>query len=40
VSSFRGPFLTLLTEHGAPTAADKRRVSDGIERVQWVAALK
>ena len=31
---------TLLTEHGAPTAADKRRINDGIERVQWVAALK
>jgi len=31
---------TLLTEHGAPTAADKRRINEGIEQVQWVAALK
>jgi len=31
---------TLLTEYGAPTAADKRRINDGIERAQWVAALK
>jgi hypothetical protein len=31
---------TLLLEHGAPTAADKRRISEGIEHVQWVAALK
>jgi hypothetical protein len=31
---------TLLTEHGAPTAADKRRITEGIEQVQWVAALK
>lgn len=31
---------TLLTEHGAPTAADRRRISDGIERVHWVAAIK
>ncbi len=31
---------TLLVEHGAPTAADKRRINDGIERIQWVAALK
>jgi len=30
----------LLTEHGAPTSADRRRIDDGIERVQWVAALK
>jgi len=31
---------TLLTEHGAPTAADKRWINEGIEQVQWVAALK
>lgn len=31
---------TLLTEYGAPTAADKRRINEGIEHVQWVAALK
>jgi hypothetical protein len=30
----------LLTEHGAPTAADKRRINNGIEDVQWLAALK
>lgn len=31
---------TLLVEHGAPTAADKRRINNGIEEVQWVATLK
>ena len=31
---------TLLLEHGAPTAADKRRINEGIEEVQWVATLK
>lgn len=31
---------TLLLEHGAPTTADKRRVNEGIEQIQWVAALK
>jgi len=31
---------TMLQEHGAPTAADKRRISDGIEQLLWVAALK
>lgn len=31
---------TLLTEHAAVTAADKRRIKDGIERIQWLAALK
>lgn len=31
---------TLLVEHGAPTAADKRRINEGIEGVQWVATLK
>lgn len=30
----------ILTEHGAPTAADKRRIQDGIEELFWVAALK
>lgn len=30
----------LLTEHGAPTAADKRKINEGIERMMWVAALK
>lgn len=29
----------LLAEHGAPTAADKRRINEGIEKVQWVATL-
>jgi hypothetical protein len=31
---------TLLIEHGARTAADRRRIGEGIEQVQWVAALK
>jgi hypothetical protein len=30
----------LLLEQGAPTAADKRALQDGIEEVQWVATLK
>lgn len=30
----------LLTEHGAPTAADKRAINDGVEELFWVAALK
>ena len=30
----------LLLENGAPTAADKRHINDGIEELQWVAALK
>jgi hypothetical protein len=30
----------LLVEQGAPTAADRRRIMDGIEEVHWVAALK
>jgi hypothetical protein len=30
----------MLHEHGAPTAADKRGISDGIEQLSWVAALK
>lgn len=31
---------TLLLEHGAPTAADKRRISEGVEQIHWLAALK
>lgn len=30
----------LLTEQGAPTAVDKRRIQEGIEELIWVAALK
>lgn len=30
----------MLIEMGAPTAADKRAISDGIEEIQWLAALK
>lgn len=30
----------LLVENGAPTASDKRLINDGIEEVQWLAALK
>lgn len=30
----------LLIENGAPTAADKRHINDGIEELIWVAALK
>ena len=30
----------LLLENGAPTAADKRRINDGIEEFFWIAALK
>ncbi len=30
----------LLLENGAPTAADKRIISDGIEELLWLAALK
>jgi hypothetical protein len=30
----------LLLEHGAPTAADKRQIQNGIEEIVWVAALK
>ena len=30
----------MLSEHGAPTAADRRLLTDGIEELQWVAALK
>ena len=31
---------TLLTENCAPTAADKRRIREGIEEIRWLAALK
>lgn len=31
---------TLLVEHGAPTAADKRRIGEGIDQIHWLAALK
>lgn len=31
---------TLLLEHGAPTAADRRYINTGIELVTWVAAIK
>lgn len=30
----------LLMEQGAPTAADKRQIQDGIEDIYWIAALK
>lgn len=30
----------LLLEHGAPTAADKRLITEAIEEIQWAAALK
>lgn len=30
----------LLLEQGAPTAADKRQIQDGIEDMHWIAALK
>lgn len=30
----------ILAEHGAPTAADRRLLTDGIEELQWIAALK
>lgn len=30
----------LLVENGAPTAADKRRINEGIEEVLWLATLK
>ncbi len=31
---------TLLVKNGAPTAGDKRLINEGIEVVQWLAALK
>jgi Domain of unknown function (DUF4391) len=30
----------LLVEQGAPTAADRRQIQDGVEELVWVAALK
>lgn len=30
----------MLADNGAPTAADKRSILDGIEEIQWLAALK
>ena len=30
----------LLLEQGAPTAADKRKIQDGVEEMHWIAALK
>ena len=30
----------LLVEQGAPTAADKRSIQDGIDELRWIAALK
>lgn len=30
----------LLVEQGAPTSADKRAIQDGIDELQWLAALK
>ncbi len=30
----------LLVENGAPTAADKRRINEGIEEILWLASLK
>ena len=30
----------LLLEHGAPTAADKRKINEGVEQLGWIFALK
>lgn len=30
----------MLVEQGAPTSADKRSIQDGVEELQWLAALK
>jgi len=30
----------MLAEHGAPTAADRRLLTDDVEELQWIAALK
>lgn len=30
----------LLLENGAPTAADKRRINEGVEELRWIASLK
>jgi hypothetical protein len=31
---------SLLVKNGAPTAADKRRINEGIEELKWLATLK
>ena len=31
---------SLLVENGAPTAADKRHINEGVEELFWLAALK
>jgi len=31
---------TLLLEHGAPTAGDRRRIQEGIEQAEWVATVE
>lgn len=31
---------TLLAEHGAPTASDRRHINEGVEQIHWVATLK
>jgi len=31
---------SMLVENGAPTAADKRAIQEGIEEIRWVAAVK
>ena len=31
---------TLLIDNGAPTAADKRRIQEGVAEIRWLAALK
>lgn len=31
---------SLLLEHGAPTAADRRGINEGVDRLTWVATLK
>lgn len=36
----RVPKKLLLEHHGAPTAADRRLVTEGIDAIHWLAALK
>jgi hypothetical protein len=31
---------SLLSDNGAPAASDKRLIKDGVDRLQWIAALK
>ncbi len=31
---------SLLLEHGSPASGDKRRIQEGLDQVQWLAALK